>query len=129
MNFYYDSSVTKRNMQIGRSGEKQAARYLEENGVEILEMNYHTPYGEIDIIGKKSDLLVFCEVKTRTSQKFGYPEESITPKKKNALINSSLHYLQEHDLLDYPWRIDVITILKENNEVRYDWIENAITSE
>ncbi len=116
-------------MQIGRSGEQQAARYLEENDVAILGMNYHTPYGEIDIIGKKNDLLVFCEVKTRTSQKFGYPEESITPKKKNALINSSLHYLQEHDQLDHPWRIDVITILKENHEIHFDWIENAITSE
>jgi len=92
-------------------------------------MNYHTPYGEIDIIGKKGDILLFCEVKTRTSQKFGFPEESITAKKKNALINSSLFYLQENDLLDSLWRIDVIAIFKEGHTDHYDWIENAITSE
>jgi putative endonuclease len=116
-------------MQIGRTGEKQAARYLEERGVTVLTMNYHTPYGEIDIIGKKGDLLVFCEVKTRTSQKYGFPEESITARKKNALINSSLFYLQENDLLDSLWRIDVISILKKDHSVQYDWIENAVTSE
>ncbi len=116
-------------MQIGKTGEKQAARYLEGNGVAVLTMNYHTPYGEIDIIGKKGDLLIFCEVKTRTSQKFGFPEESVTMKKKNALINSSLFYLQENDLLDSSWRIDVISILKNGYTVQYDWIENAVTSE
>lgn len=116
-------------MQIGKTGEKQAARYLESNGVAVLTMNYYTPYGEIDIIGKKGDLLIFCEVKTRTSRKYGFPEESITAKKKNALINSSLFYLQENDLLDSFWRIDVISILKKGNVMQYDWIENAITSE
>jgi putative endonuclease len=92
-------------------------------------MNYHTPYGEIDIIGKTQDQIVFCEVKTRTSRKFGYPEESITQKKKSALINSAMHYLQEHDQLNCVWRIDVISILKESCEFRYEWIENAITGE
>ncbi len=116
-------------MQIGRNGEKQAATYLQEKGIEILEMNYHTPYGEIDIIGKQNGQILFFEIKTRTSQMFGYPEESITPKKKNALINSSMHYLQRHDLLDCIWRIDVIAILQEKGYLRYDWIENAITSE
>ncbi len=116
-------------MQIGKTGEKQAARYLESNGVAVLTMNYYTPYGEIDIIGKKGDLLIFCEVKTRTSRKYGFPEESITAKKRNALINSSLFYLQENDLLDSFWRIDVISILKKGNVMQYDWIENAITSE
>ena len=116
-------------MQIGKTGEKQAARYLESNGISILTMNYYTPYGEIDIIGKKGDLLIFCEVKTRTSQKFGFPEESITAKKKNALINSSLFYLQKHDLLDSSWRIDVISILKKGHTAQYDWIKNAVTGE
>ena len=121
--------MTKQTMQIGKTGEKQAAQYLEEKGVIVLTMNYHTPYGEIDIIGKKEEMVIFCEVKTRTSKDFGFPEESITAKKKNALINSSLFYLQENDLLNSPWRIDVIAILKKDHSIQYDWIENAVTSE
>ncbi len=116
-------------MQTGRKGEKEAAIFLQKNGVEILGMNYHTPYGEIDIIGKQNDQLIFCEVKTRTSRQFGYPEESITPRKKMALINSSLHYLQAHDQLEHAWRIDVVTILKMEGRTQYGWIENAVTGE
>lgn len=116
-------------MQTGRKGEKEAAIFLQKNGVEILGMNYHTPYGEIDIIGKQNDQLIFCEVKTRTSRQFGYPEESITPRKKMALINSSLHYLQTHNQLERAWRIDVVTILKMEGRTQYGWIENAVTGE
>ena len=116
-------------MQIGKHGEELAKNFLQKNGIEIVNMNYRTPYGEIDIVGKGRDQLIFFEIKTRTSQRFGDPEESITQKKKDALINSCLQYLQEHDLFDCSWRIDVIAILKSKDHIQYNWIENAITCE
>jgi len=127
--FYYDKRVTKRTMQVGRAGEKQAAQYLVEHGVAILETNYRSSYGEIDIIGKMADQIIFFEVKTRTSRTCGYPEESITPKKKKNLIETALTYLQETDQLMCTWRIDVISILLEENELKYEWFENAVTSD
>jgi len=116
-------------MRIGKSGENKASQYLTERGITLEERNYRSPYGEIDIIGKKGDQLIFFEVKTRTSKKFGEPEESVNNRKKEALINTALHYLQQHDLLDIQWRIDVISILKNNEKILIDWFENAVTSE
>ncbi len=65
-------------MQIGKHGEELAKNFLQKNGIEIVNMNYRTPYGEIDIVGKGRDQLIFFEINTRTSQRFGDPEESMT---------------------------------------------------
>lgn len=103
--------------ELGRWGEAYAANYLRDHGYEIISRNVRTPYGEIDIIAQqltKDDeqelMTVFVEVKTRSSQSFGYPEESITPRKQNNLVSAAQHYLQEHPDLDMHWRIDVIAI-------------------
>ena len=114
-------------MQLGKDGEELAAAFLENSGMLILDRNYHSPNGEIDIIGKHGEQIIFFEIKTRTSEKYGYPEESITPKKIKALIDTATRYLQEHDLLEHPWRIDVISILMENDEIQYKWFKNAVT--
>jgi putative endonuclease len=107
--------------EIGRWGEAHAADYLDEQGYEIVGRNVRTPYGEIDLIAQKGsgpsaettisqEVLVFVEVKTRTTQSFGYPEESVTPRKQLNMISAAQHYLQEHPDLDIDWRIDVISI-------------------
>ncbi|MBM3138563.1 MAG: YraN family protein, partial [Chloroflexi bacterium] len=105
-----NNKIPDHRKKTGAWGEKLAAEYLEARGVEILEHNIHTPYGEIDLIGMDNDQLVFIEVRTLKSKRFGDPEVSINPKKQNHMINSALHYLQERNLLDHEWRIDVVAL-------------------
>jgi len=96
--------------ELGKWGETYASNYLEKRGYEILARNVRTPYGEIDIVTRKNDRLIFFEVKTRTSLKYGYPEDSITEEKTAHLVDSAESYLQEHSELLCDWQIDVIAV-------------------
>jgi putative endonuclease len=113
--------LSQSRQELGRWGEALAADYLVDQGYTIVARNERTPYGEIDLVANKlsgptaeshesQEVLVFVEVKTRTSQYFGYPEEAVTPRKQMNLISAAQHYLQEHPDLDLDWRIDVIAI-------------------
>lgn len=97
------------NRMVGAKGEDYAAHYLHSKGYEIVVRNFHTRYGEIDIIARKKNELVFVEVKTRTKKAFGAPEESISFIKARRLRRTIAKFL-----LDKPvyvaWRIDVIAI-------------------
>ncbi len=112
----------------GIFGEKLAGDFLGRNGYHILETNYRCPLGEIDIIATCADTLVFVEVRTKKSLRFGSPEESITPAKMARLRAAAAHYGQNHDNLPSLWRIDVVAIvLDRNNQVsRIELIENAV---
>ncbi len=112
----------------GKLGEKIAAEFLKKNGYEILEKNYRCSDGEIDIIAKYQNILVFIEVRTRSSRRFGTPEESITPHKKEKLRILAERYYQEHQGLPANWRIDVVAIeMGQGGRVkRIEIIENAI---
>jgi len=112
----------------GILGEKLARDFLSKNGYHILETNYRCPAGEVDIIARREDTLVFVEVRTKKSLEFGSPEESITPKKAERLKTVAAHYGQNHDNLPSSWRIDLIAIqLDRNNRVsRIELIENAV---
>lgn len=97
--------------KIGVSGEQQAKEYLVKNKYKILNCNYKTPLGEIDIIAKQKDVIVFVEVKARTSQKFGLPRESVTNFKQNKIKQVATQFLQKNNLLNSKVRFDVIDIL------------------
>ncbi len=114
---------------IGILGEKMARAFLEEKGYHIIETNYRCSEGEIDIIGKYDDSLVFVEVRTKTSLEYGSPEESITSTKKQRLINIAEYYQQTHINLPAQWRIDVVAIeLTQHGKLsRIELIENAVT--
>lgn len=102
---------------IGDKGEQIAADYLDELGFQIVERNYNTRYGEIDLVVQKDGELVFVEVKTRSNKAFGLPEASVTPEKLARIENAGLLWLEAHpDSLDN-WRIDVIAILLDNNKM------------
>lgn len=96
--------------RIGRWGEDQAAGYLAGRGFEILERNVRTQYGEIDLLARQGDLLVFAEVKTRTSRVYGAPETSITPRKQAHMLAAAEAYLQLHPDYTGDWRVDVLAI-------------------
>jgi len=112
----------------GILGEKIARGFLEKRGYHILETNYRCPEGEIDIVARHNDSLIFVEVRTKKSLEFGSPEESITPTKMERLKAVAAHYGQNHDDLPPSWRIDVVAIeLDKNGQAsRIELIENAV---
>ncbi|NTW71709.1 MAG: YraN family protein [Eubacteriaceae bacterium] len=105
----------------GRYGEQIAVDYLKKTGYQILEKNYRCPLGEVDIIVQKGEDVVFVEVKTRTSDNYGLPGESVISRKQRHIIRSAMYYLAENNDFDRNYRFDVIEVLM--NEINH--IENA----
>lgn len=101
-------------LRLGRQGEKMARQHLERAGYAIIAANYRCPWGEIDLIAREGAELVFVEVRTRRSQDYGPPPESITAAKREHLRATALDYLQKHrpesGAAEIPWRIDLISI-------------------
>lgn len=120
--------MTNYNRQFGNWGEQVAAQFLELHGFDILNRNYRTPYGEIDLIAQKEDMIIFVEVKTRSGKEFGMPEDAVTPQKRAHLSQSVQYYWQQNDEMKVDWRIDVISILKNRNQTQPEvtWFENAV---
>ena len=112
----------------GILGEKLAKVFLKKQGYRIKETNYRCPEGEIDIVAKHKDYLVFIEVRTKTSLEFGSPEESITLTKKERLRATASRYRQTHNDLPLLWRIDVVAVeLSQQGKLsRIELIENAV---
>ena len=94
----------------GSYGEELAARFLERNGYKILERNFRIRGGEIDIVAKDGEYLVFVEVKARWSHEYGLPVESITPWKIKALLKTALFYCMKIKWGDQPYRLDMVSI-------------------
>jgi len=114
--------------ETGKRGEILACEFLGKNGYEIVEKNYRCPEGEIDIVARQRDTLVFIEVRTKTSRTYGTPEESITPVKAARLKTLAARYGQDHRDLPETWRIDVVAIEMNRNgrASRIEIIENAV---
>jgi len=113
---------------LGRWGEEQASKYLERHGVKILGKNIFTEYGEIDLLGTEEGVLLFVEVKTAQTRKFGFPEVSVNSRKMDHMNRAAQKYLQDHEENSGDYRIDVISIEinnKKESEIR--WFKNVIT--
>jgi putative endonuclease len=117
--------VTAHNQRIGQWGETIAADHLSAQGCEIIARNVRTPYGEIDLIARRADVIVFIEVKTRTSASFGLPEVAVSARKQQHMLAAAEHYAAEHEI-DH-WQIDVISVEgKPGTEPVITHFENAI---
>jgi len=115
----------KHNQKIGKWGEDAVAAYLIQRGYKILARNARTPYGEIDIVAKQADICIFVEVKTRTSNKMGLPEESVNLRKQAHMLACAEHYAAEN-IIDH-WQIDVISVEgKVGLEPKITHFENVI---
>ena len=114
--------------QLGAFGEQVAKNHLEKHGYEIVQCNYRCPIGEIDIVARDGDYLVFVEVRTKKDRKFGTPEESITLAKKTKLVELAETYLQEHQDSPELWRIDVVAVEVTGVDriSRIELVKNAI---
>jgi putative endonuclease len=107
--------LSEARIALGKQGEDLAARHLLEKGFTIIVRNYRQKTGEIDIIARDRECLVFIEVKTRKSSRFGQPFEAVTKKKQAQISRVALHYMNCNKLLDQSARFDVISILIDKN--------------
>lgn len=112
----------------GQRGEELAAAHLARQGYEILARNWRCRAGEMDIVARQGETLVFVEVRTRRGRRLGTPEESVTPAKQARLIEVAQTYLQEMELAGAPWRIDVVAIVLDGRGQvrRFNHLESAV---
>ena len=114
-----------KNLEFGKAAERDAVEFLKTKGYKILEANYKTKLGEIDIIAKDKDTICFVEVKGRHSRDFGEPAEAVSFKKQRQISKAAVYYLKLNNLLDSSARFDVLSILYENNKGELSLIKNA----
>ena len=113
-------------MSVGITGEEEACGFLKKNGCKILERNYRTQRGEIDIIARLGKIVLFVEVKTRVSSSFAQPWEAVGFRKRKNLKLAAKSYIQEQRKIDEEYRFDVLSIvMKENSTPEIEWIQNA----
>ena len=110
---------------LGRIGEKQAVKFLKKKGFQIIKTNYKTKLGEIDIIAKDNDTIVFIEVKTRKDSAFGTPAEAVNYKKQQKYFLVASEYLQKTKQEEAICRFDVVEIEKDGEKVQINHIINA----
>lgn len=110
--------------ELGNIGEAAAEKYLKKKRYKILARNYYTRFGELDIVARDGETIVFAEVKTRTSKKFGTPGEAVTLKKQSNIINAAQLYLMENEIDECDMRFDVLEVFAED-EMEINHIENA----
>ena len=108
---------------VGDFGEDLVEEYLRKKGYDILDRNFRKAFGEIDIIARIDEIVVFVEVKTRKNKDFANPSEAVTISKQQKIIKASQAYLMENDLTDSIIRFDVAEVIRVDGEINY--IENA----
>ena len=97
-------------VKLGRRGEDLAAEDLIRSGYEIVARNWRCQAGEVDIVACRDGVYHFFEVRTRRGREYGTPEESVTPAKRQRMIDVALTYLGEHDLNDVDWRVGFVAV-------------------
>lgn len=116
-----------RSSNTGNNGEAIACRYLITHGLELIEANYACKFGEIDLVMKQQERLIFVEVKTRKSTNFGSPLDFISKSKQKRIVTTAIHYVKKHRNYEKaPLRFDAVGILLQNGDpIHIDWVENA----
>ncbi|MCS7010380.1 MAG: YraN family protein [Anaerolineales bacterium] len=119
--------MNKRRQALGRWGEEIATRYLEGRGYAILARNLRTAHGELDIVASKEGMLVFVEVKARSSVDYGFPEEAVSLRKQAHLLAAAEAYLAQHPDSPETWQFDIIAITFRTGQVpEIEHFENVI---
>lgn len=112
---------------VGKKGEKLAQDFLKSKGYRILEANYRSSIGELDIVAENKNRLAFVEVRTRSSAEYGTPEESITEIKKEKLVSLCMEYINTHDI-SREWHLDLVAVElnQEGKLVRLEHIPDVL---
>ena len=109
----------------GRRGEDEAARFLRKKGYRILKRNYSCRFGEIDLVARDGDTVVFVEVKTRRSSSFGPAAEAVDRRKMGRIKKASEFFLKEFNLTEHAARFDVVCIENREGGPCIELIKNA----
>lgn len=114
--------MSKRNLKIGELGEEKAVELLKNKSFKILDRNVETKYGEIDIVARDNETIVFVEVRSRSGLHFGLPEKTIKKRKKRKLIENAKRYINYKNIKN-PYRIDVVGVVfnksKKVNRIKH----------
>ncbi len=112
--------------QRGKAAEQTALHYLQQQGLRLIQQNFHSRQGEIDLIMRQDNHLIFIEVRQRSRRHYGSALESITQKKQQRIVQTALYYLQRHPKQqNYPCRFDVVAIESLFGKEKIQWIKNA----
>ncbi|MBT8359045.1 MAG: YraN family protein [Desulfobacterales bacterium] len=111
--------------KFGKKSESIAAGYLKKQGYKIIELNYRTKLGEIDIIAKDKGTLAFIEVKARRSDQFGNPKWAVTPQKQKKISMVALQYLKTTGQSNAKARFDVVSIISSHDNPSIEIVKNA----
>ena len=114
------------NQEIGKLGEDIAVNYLKQKGYKILDRNFECRQGELDIIAIDKNEIVFIEVKTRTSNRYGTPSEAVNKIKQKHMLQTIKYYLYIRNLSDKFVRIDVIEVYIKDNVYKVNHIKQAL---
>ncbi|NLK37196.1 MAG: ribonuclease HII [Epulopiscium sp.] len=124
-NLMGEGKSQSQNKQKGNHGERLAAKEMKRLGYEIVGGNYHSPWGEIDIIARKDGYLIFTEVKYRTGTNKGLPREAVHETKQKRMIETAKAYLAEFSLAEENVRFDVAELMEQGGKTLFHYIENA----
>jgi putative endonuclease len=124
-----NKSKNTHNIRIGKWGEEIAARHLEASGYTIVQKNFRTPLGELDLVVVNDDETVIVEVKTRRSIELGFPEEALTDRKASHLLQAAEEFMADHPELPQAWRVDLIAIIgmPGDTDFQLEHFENVLT--
>jgi putative endonuclease len=120
-----DSSMSERRQRLGALGEDAAKRWYEARGYEIVDRNWRVREGEVDLVARRGSMIVFCEVKTRSSDRFGVPVESVTATKQRRLRTLAGRWLAVHPAQRGDVRFDVASVTPAGESPAVDVIESA----
>ena len=112
--------------ETGKRGEEITCDFIQKRGMEIIERNYLCKIGEIDIIAKDKEELVFIEVKTRSQEQFGLPSEAVGDTKKKHIYRVAEYYLMKHQLENVYCRLDVVEVYLYEQNYQINYIKNSI---
>lgn len=112
--------------QLGQRSEQLACSFLEQKGYQLLQKNFSSRWGEIDLIFRKGQEVIFVEVRSKSSGRYGQPLETITDKKREHLRQTAQYYLCQHrELAQCYGRFDVISVLWQDGRARLRWLADA----
>jgi putative endonuclease len=117
--------LTKERISLGKLGEDLAINRIKKLGYRYITRNYRCPLGEIDIIAKEGDCLVFIETKTRRGRSTGYAKEAVTERKKRQLSKAALAYMKANDCCDCKARFDVVAVTLQEGIEHIELVKNA----
>lgn len=122
------STDSHHRQRLGRWGEQVAATQLEAEGYAILERNWRGDAGEVDLVARHGETIVFVEVKTRRGRGYGAPEQALTARKAERLQQLGIQYIIDHDLDGSAWRIDLVAVEldSQGKMLRCEHIPNAV---